>query len=789
MRKIKFIKKLAEILLICCFAICITLGGIFTISTSADGEAIATTLSDFGIDGQVGYPGSLIRGSHVGASNGEKLEMNIRFSKKNTKNDNISIVYCGNDSWWLGGLIVYVGLDDANGKIYLDAYLENTSRFLGQVHTDLEEGDSLKLGLSFQSNGTESSYHVWVNDVELEFSTGTSVTTSQTISFSDNLQIYCTGTFAKFWSIGAEEPITAEDWLSSTSREGSKTDYEENKERIHVYDLEDLIAESGSMSFGFGASRTDDGNIMLQTKDTRTPLIALTAKKGEDFRGETGDYGVRFKSINVATTTGELATDPLLGEVHRIGSSIEAGLELNAQVAGYYWSDYSASHINLRINFALNTGIAEFCPDGIVGAGHVAAQLSLPSGYTKFIDFLPTGKMYTIEYGQFFTQNEDGDDVYHNYVMITNHKGEEIFAIAEQSGSYIYDHTKNGGKVKIAISPYIQTCEMKLLPVDEKTSLLANYNPGYEEDSVIRAYDISDLLPIGQDGITYATTGDLDQKNIINIERVYNDAEYASYMTLIGDYALRLAFFTDRTDGKNATSGYHIVFTPEAICLQSFMGGGVQEEKVFDNPIVSGEKTYIKIRLAMLYVGGVLEGQRISVTIGDDTVLNADLGKQLDTLPTYLDGVMSGNGSVTIYPYSETAKADNGVVATAKKSNVEIGKKVKLDYEISKTTLSDKATFVIMDGEAYAELEYNEKNDVWYLVGKADGKARIAVEIRNEYGTFTSESIEIVVGTGEPVVTSEGCFAAVNHELLGIIVAVGGMFILGKKKFNKEVKL
>lgn len=94
-----------------------------------------------------------------------------------------------------------------------------------------------------------------------------------------------------------------------------------------------------------------------------------------------------------------------------------------------------------------------------------------------------------------------------------------------------------------------------------------------------------------------------------------------------------------------------------------------------------------------------------------------------------------------------------------------------------------------MDGEAYAELEYNEKNDVWYLVGKADGKARIAVEIRNEYGTFTSESIEIVVGTGEPVVTSEGCFAAVNHELLGIIVAVGGMFILGKKKFNKEVKL
>jgi hypothetical protein len=323
------------------------------------------------------------------------------------------------------------------------------------------------------------------------------------------------------------------------------------------------------------------------------------------------------------------------------------------------------------------------------------------------------------------------------------------------------------------------------LSVDGESTLLSQYAPSYDEALKVVDHDISDYMPIGQDGITYTTTSAEDSKNIINVRKFIVNTKNDMYLKFTGDYNLRMAFFTDRSEDTNCSAGYHVIFTPNSISVQSYLGGKVQANETVAFAMPLNEKVHVSVRAVQLYIEGVIQGVRLTVFVNGEEVVSGDFALQLTTLPTYFDGIMSGNGSVTIYPYNTDVTATNGIVLKAAKESVAIDKQIKLGYEVDKEIVGDEVSYRIVSGEEFAQLKTNA-NGTTYLVGVKDGKVKVVASITNEYGTFESEAVEIVIGTGEAVVDNtvscNGCSGSISGLTMGVfaIFASGLLFI--KKK-------
>jgi hypothetical protein len=98
-------------------------------------------------------------------------------------------------------------------------------------------------------------------------------------------------------------------------RTGITTEKSELYDNVTVNDLEDLLADVAYLGLGFGAAKTEEGNIRFErvSSDDRTPLIELKPKTGVTFAN---NFAVKFASINncVAAENAETVFDPLMKE-------------------------------------------------------------------------------------------------------------------------------------------------------------------------------------------------------------------------------------------------------------------------------------------------------------------------------------------------------------------------------------------------------------------------------------------------------------------------------------------
>ncbi len=760
-------------------------------------------LSDFNLKNGAIITGMTTSGYYSGEAINKMIEFNMQKSSIDGRIHIVTFAY--DENFWYG-FHIFVGQRDSSQDGYLrfDAYADKIvdgvvlplEYYFGKYDSDaLKVGDNLKLSAKLikeEGNGYE--FDVLVND-KVILSSKTPYIESEgiddfsSIAHGNKILIYPESTYLKIWETGSSEPETQDDWMDdSASVSKDMTLYDENKNNIHIYDIEDVIGVSASVNFGFGSTKTEDGNIELMREkgDTRPSILSITPRNVSDFLG---NYGVRYRTKNnVVISNGEdnLEMDPVFKrEVHKDGR-IEIGLELNAQRGGSFISDLSSNIIYLRLDFTDSVSyIAEFFPNGMSGGGSVAINFELPEGYSSMEEFIPESSEYTVEYGQFFHLDNENKEKLVNYVLITNENGDSIYGHAEYGGSFIYSHSKIGGKLKFVSPPYICASKIEILSIDKEKSVMQEYVPAYEESGVMTNYDIAEIIPIGQEGITYTTKSETNRRSIINVGKIPNDSKYEMLMKFEGDYSLRLAFFTDRADGKCATSGYHVLFTKESISLQSFFSGSVREEKTISNPIENGKKVKIEIRVAELFIMGVPEGQRVCLYIDGLEVTSFDFGKQSEVSYRGFDGILSGAGSVTIYPLSTTIDKDNGLAVEVDSNKINIGKRLKLDFSVEKPTLTDKISYEIVKGSDYAKITYNEKNETWYVTGEKDGKITIVAKIENEYGEFVSDEFEITIGTGIAEKESKGCKSYYNVSFLTVaLISIFAIAITKKKKME-----
>ena len=573
-------------------------------------------------------------------------------------------------------------------------------------------------------------------------------------------------------------------------RTGITTEKSELYDNVTVNDLEDLLADVAYLGLGFGAAKTEEGNIRFErvSSDDRTPLIELKPKTGVTFAN---NFAVKFASINncVAAENAETVFDPLMKEDMKKNTAIELGLELCATNMGTYWTAGCGYLAYLVWDAGNDIYRIAFYPQGPEASTSGVTAMDLKEHPAFSADFLPIGERYTVEFGCF---SEDATKSLTMYVLITNASGEEMYIAQTWDSANIGENAANGGYVRISALAYERCASVEILPVAGEGSLLSQYAPVYDEALKVVDHDISDYMPIGQEGITYTTTSADDSKNIINVRKFIVNTKNDMYLKFAGDYNLRMAFFTDRSEDKNCSAGYHVIFTPNAISVQSYLGGKVQANETIAYTMPLNEKVHVSVRVVQLYIEGVIQGVRLSVFINGEEKVSGDFALQLSTLPAYFDGIMSGNGSVTIYPYDTMVSATNGITLDLAKTTVSVGKQIKLDYEVDKEIVNDSVSYKIISGEGVAELKTNV-NGSTYLVGLKDGKVKVVACIINEYGTFESETVEITVGTGEVSTDNldnngsklnfNGCFGSIGGLTTGIIcLLVSGCLVVFKKK-------
>ena len=102
-----------------------------------------------------------------------------------------------------------------------------------------------------------------------------------------------------------------------------------------------------------------------------------------------------------------------------------------------------------------------------------------------------------------------------------------------------------------------------------------------------------------------------------------------------------------------------------------------------------------------------------------------------------------------------------------------LGTKVKVTGKLYK---ADDIKYVIVSGDEYAEIDADG-----YITGKADGKVIVKAVATNDFGTFSSNEIEITVGKGEAP-KKKGCGSSVESGIFAILGLAGLATIMIKKR-------
>lgn len=311
-------------------------------------------------------------------------------------------------------------------------------------------------------------------------------------------------------------------------------------------------------------------------------------------------------------------------------------------------------------------------------------------------------------------------------------------------------------------------------------------------DSNYKIYDISEIVPLSGEK-TYAgeleTYSDsFDYNKDCNIAFARTDKTFTGMKVKVKVNDLSRFSFYFVLNGTNKyfiDGGVFYWFNNNSVLVGTATKTYISEP--LPSSIQANKEFTVEMTCAPYYVDGIKAGNYIALKV-DGTEIGSG---------SYVSNASCNFGNWTGMYLHNTTKAVNVTVAPVTQATepaisltlstslnattVEVGESLGTKVKVSgKLYKADDIKFVIVSGEEYAEID----ND-GYITGKANGKVVVKAVATNDFGTFSSNEIEITVGTGEEPKKS-GCGSAVESGVLALLALAGVAVVLLKKNGKGE---
>lgn len=201
--------------------------------------------------------------------------------------------------------------------------------------------------------------------------------------------------------------------------------------------------------------------------------------------------------------------------------------------------------------------------------------------------------------------------------------------------------------------------------------------------------------------------------------------------------------------------------------------------------VADGQTFELELRAIPYYVNGIKSGYFAQALINGEEVGESGYISSSNCPFGNWFGFYMHNTSdavtVKLEPVAQAAEAPVALTLKAQMNTTQIEADgyVKLEAKVSGNYYGQsEVTYEIVSGDEYAMLDSDN-----YLNGIKDGEVIVVAKITNEFGTFTSNELKIVVGKGLPAKNSgsKGCSGSVSG-VLGSVVVLGAAVAVFKKK-------
>lgn len=323
-------------------------------------------------------------------------------------------------------------------------------------------------------------------------------------------------------------------------------------------------------------------------------------------------------------------------------------------------------------------------------------------------------------------------------------------------------------------------------------------HPVVSEDVVRK--DVSELMPVGSDGVTFALTSNGKQSG----EEGY--AAYSEKVSLKTAAADEITFNLTPTYGADGNFSVYFLLKAKSDSDYSkggfvfwfsdsntLIGNGTKNDyaKLLkadypDGAFASGTATKIKISAIPYYLEGVRGGYYLALYINDAEtpaldkyVADGDSELGENTKIVMQDLGKDYNVKISSASATPTAAADVMKVTVATTSG-----KTEFNKPRAGLTLSHFA----IDGETISELKvdgdatYNAETGT--LNFNSEGTVKVSFTVTNAFGTFTSNELTLTYDDGVENKTEEksGCGSSINGIGISALVLAAGAVIIAMKR-------
>ncbi len=552
----------------------------------------------------------------------------------------------------------------------------------------------------------------------------------------------------------------ATDWIVDTST----TPMEEyttfvNDENGGITNLEDFIAEANRYKFPemAGAYATEEGNIYLESQDWAGGVQAQYVR-GIRAYGDYKDFVVRYK-------------------MKYEGKCLMHAAELRASTdADKYWADAGNPLVVFRICEDSDSITTGFSKNGMVGLND--GGWSNTPNITLALD---AGDYLEVEIGLI---NVEGGALF--TLKLTNMTtGNSGLAQVKTAGTYpakgflaLYNSPFNHCFIPDNAEKVMQNLVIEGI----EAPALSKWVFAPEVDESYAKLDISEVAPVGADGVTYTygASDKLDSPNRALFGVKVDKLNYSVAFKMTAENTKAINFSIAMRSAKlGDSSGWKISIKSASVQI------GMSDAVTVD--LKTGQEYKVEIGCTDYYLEGAAVASGCYVFVKIDDVLTAEAyinpaDSEYSSLETgsYLTGILRGDkgGSLTLKPV-EAKTMETGVQLTATRDAINVGSKTRFSVKTDLETLFDVVSYEIVEGAEIASIEENA------LTGNADGKVTVRAKVENAYGIYYSEPIEITVGTGgAPAGGGEsdgGCGSVIGGSLAAIL-AVAAVVVLKKKE-------
>lgn len=308
-------------------------------------------------------------------------------------------------------------------------------------------------------------------------------------------------------------------------------------------------------------------------------------------------------------------------------------------------------------------------------------------------------------------------------------------------------------------------------------------------DENYKIYDISEIIPLSGEKTysgeldSYSDTFDYNKDCNIAFARTDKTFTGMKVKVKVSDLS-RFSFYfvLNGTNKYFIDGGVFFWFNNDSVLIGTATKTYVNEP--LPKSIRANEEFTVEMTCAPYYVDGIKAGNYVALKV-DGTeigkgcyVSNASCNFGSWT-GLYLHNTMKGV-NVTVAPVTQAAEPaislalSTSLNATSIAVGESLGTKVKVTGKLYK---ADDIKYVIVSGGEYAEIDADG-----YITGKADGKVIVKAVATNDFGTFSSNEIEITVGKGEAPKKKKGCGSSVESGIFAILGLAGLAAIMIKKR-------